>query len=210
MAVVPEPSQRRGRGRPRAEVAVDRTEILEASLDAFAHGGYEGLSMRGVARSMGVSLATVQHHFGTKAELYRAAVDYTLADADRQRAMESRRDLNQRIRNLLDVSSARPGLLAAFLGDRSDGHQGRLAYFAERFKTLFAEPAETLAELQDQGPGRDVDPEALMVLLTIGISSIAGAPEATRAIYGIDLTSPTSRNDLADALTDIIGKGIFA
>ena len=117
-----------------------RSDILEAALDAFTQGGYGGLSMRAVARSLGVSLATVQHHFGTKAELYRAAVDYTLADADRQRALSPRRDLNQRIRNLLDVSSARPGLLAAFLGDRSPGHEERLAYFAQQFTGLFPEP----------------------------------------------------------------------
>ena len=200
---------RRGRGRPRAAVAVDRTAILEAALDAFARGGYEGLSMRAVARSLGVSLATVQHHFGTKADLYRAAVDYTLADADRQRALEPRRDLNQRIRNLLDVSTARPGLMAAFLGDRSLGHEDRLVYFAERLNEVLDDPVRTLADLQAGASARPVDANALMILLIVGISSIAGAPEAARAIYGIDLISPDERNRLADALTDIIGHGIF-
>lgn len=165
--------------------------------------------MRAVARSLGVTLGTIQYHFGTKAELYRAAVDHTLADADRQRSLQPRRDLNQRIRNLLDVSSARPGVLAAFLGDRAPGHEERLAYFAQQFTGLFPEPAETLAELQTGADGRPVDPRALMVLLTIGISSIAGAPGATRTIYGIDLTSADERSRLADALTDIIGRGVF-
>ena len=165
--------------------------------------------MRAVARSVGVSLAAVQHHFGTKAELYRAAVDYTLADADRQRALASERDLNQRIRNSLDVSSARPGLLAAFLADNSPGHEDRLAHFAQRFNELFDDPAKELADIQAGGLGRPVDPRALMSLLTIGITSIAGAPEAMRTIYGIDLTSPAERNRLADALADIIGNGLF-
>ena len=200
---------RRGPGRPRRGQAVDRTDILEATLDAFVLGGYAGLSMRGVARSIDVSLGTVQHHFGTKDELYRAAVDHTLADADRRRSLEPRRDLAQRIRNLLDVSSARPGVLAAFLGDRAPGHEDRLVYFSSRFAELFDQPAEILLELQPGGVGRTVDPEALMVLLTIGISSIAGAPEAARAIYGIDLDEADDRSRLADALADIIGNGIF-
>ncbi|NNF69317.1 MAG: TetR/AcrR family transcriptional regulator [Acidimicrobiia bacterium] len=200
---------RRRPGRPRGTGAIDRSDLLEAAITAFADGGYDGLSMRAVARSLGVTLGTIQHHFGTKAELYRAAVDHTLADAARQRALQPRRDLKQRIQNLLDVSSARPGVLAAFLGDRAPGHEERLAYFAQRFNELFPEAAETLAELQAGEVGRRIDPRALMVLLTIGISSIAGAPEAMRTIYGIDLTDADERNQLADALTDIIGNGVF-
>ena len=165
--------------------------------------------MRAVARSLGVSLAAVQYHFGTKAELYLAAIDYTLAGADRQRSLAAGRDLNQRIRNSLDVSSARPGVLAAFLGDNSPGHEDRLAHFAERFNELFDEPAKELADLQAGRQGRPVDGRALMALLTIGITSIAGAPAAMQAIYGIDLTSTDEREGLADALADIIGNGLF-
>ena len=209
MFVAESPSQQRGRGRPRGGGAVERSEILESTLDAIAHGGYAGLSMRAVARSLGVSLAAVQYHFGTKAELYRAAIDYTLAGADQQRSLAAGRDLNQRIRNSLDVSSARPGVLAALLSDRSPGHEDRFAHFAQRFSELFDEPANELADIQSGGLGRPVDPQALMVLLTIGITSIAGAPEAVRAIYDIDLTRPDERNRLADALADIIGNGIF-
>lgn len=183
--------------------------IIEAAIDAIVHGGYEALSMRGVARTLGVSLGAVQHHFRTKAELYRAVVEYALADADRQRSMEPARDLRQRIRNALDSSSARPGLFAAFLGDRAPGHEERLAHFAEQFRALFAEPAETLAELRPSGAARPVDAEAFMVLLTIGISTIGGVPEAVRSIYGIDLTNEDERNRIADGLADIVNNGIL-
>ena len=48
--------------------------ITETALDALADGGFPALTMRGVARTLGVSLATLQHHFPTKDALWRAAV----------------------------------------------------------------------------------------------------------------------------------------
>ena len=200
---------KRGRGRPRTTDAVNPTDILEAAIDAVSHGGYDALSMRGVARSLGVSLATVQHHVGTKAGLYRAVVDYALAEADYQRSLAPTRDLRQRIRNALDASSARPGLLAAFLGDRSAGHEDRLAHVARRFRELFDDPAEIVADLQAGHRGRPVDAEAVLILLTIGITSLAGAPEAVRSIYGVDLADADDRRRLADGLADVLGNGLY-
>lgn len=48
-----------------------------------------------------------------------------------------------------------------------------------------------------------------MALLTIGVTSMAGAPAAMHTIYDIDLTRPDERNRLADALADIIANGVF-
>lgn len=199
----------RGPGRPRLGDAVAPSTILDAAVDALSNGGFETLSMRGVARAAGVSLATVQHHFGNKAGLGRAAVDHVLAEANRERVRTPGRDLRQRIRNLLEVSSSRPGVLAALLNDKSPGHEERLAYFTERFSAILQDPATTLAEVQAGRTGRPVDAGAFMALLTIGVSSLGGVPDAIRKIYGIDLSTDEDLDRLADHLTDIIGHGIF-
>ena len=68
----------RKRGRPKGSGKVDPQRIVDAALDALADGGYPALTMRGVSRSVGVSLATLQHHFPTKDALWRAAVDHLL------------------------------------------------------------------------------------------------------------------------------------
>lgn len=206
----PEPTPiRRGRGRPRSVDAVNPRDILEATVRAVAEGGYAALSVRGVARSLGVSLATVQHHFGTRAQLYQAAVEYTLAEVERERAQISDRSLRQRIRNALAASSSRPGVLAAFVGDRAPGNDERLAHFAARYRDLFDAPEATVADLQGDRTARQIDADAFMVLLTIGITSVAGAPEAVRALYGIDVTRPEDCDRLADGLADIISNGLF-
>ena len=64
-----------GRGRP--PLRSDDT-ILEAALRAFAAGGYEATSVRALNAELGLSHETITQRFGTKAELYRAAVSHGL------------------------------------------------------------------------------------------------------------------------------------
>jgi AcrR family transcriptional regulator len=51
-----------------------RQAILEAARHQFAESGYELTSIRAVAAAAGVDAALVIHFFGTKDELFRAAV----------------------------------------------------------------------------------------------------------------------------------------
>lgn len=51
-----------------------RERIVTAALELFAERGPDGVSVRDVAATAGVSLALIPHHFGTKAGL-KAAVD---------------------------------------------------------------------------------------------------------------------------------------
>jgi len=47
-------------------------DILQAARELFAADGYGGLSMRGVAARVGVSLSNVQHYYGSKDMLVEA------------------------------------------------------------------------------------------------------------------------------------------
>jgi AcrR family transcriptional regulator len=51
-----------------------RGEIIEAAKRVFADKGYEGTSLRGVAREAGVDPALVHHYFDGKASLFVAAM----------------------------------------------------------------------------------------------------------------------------------------
>lgn len=61
------------RGRPRI---FDDDAILDAALRAFAAFGYDGMSMRALNKELGLSHATVNQRFGTKAALYEAAIEH--------------------------------------------------------------------------------------------------------------------------------------
>src|SRR5690242_17814639 len=66
----------RGRGRPPAgEPALSTDRLLDAALEAFADKGYEGTSVREIARALGVSHNLIPQRIGSKAELWQAAVD---------------------------------------------------------------------------------------------------------------------------------------
>ncbi len=53
-------------------------DILHAARDILAAEGYAGLSMRGVAAQVGMSLSNVQHYYGSKDDLLEALLLYTM------------------------------------------------------------------------------------------------------------------------------------
>jgi AcrR family transcriptional regulator len=52
-----------------------RDAILDAARAGFAEAGYEGATIRGIAEAAGVDPALVHHFFGTKEDLFVAAMD---------------------------------------------------------------------------------------------------------------------------------------
>ncbi|MDT0321517.1 TetR/AcrR family transcriptional regulator [Streptomyces millisiae] len=80
------PATGRRRGRPpRAEAAdgspATRDLILAAAREEFAERGYDRASIRGIARVAGVNQALVHHYFGTKEQVFGAAVAAAAAPA---------------------------------------------------------------------------------------------------------------------------------
>jgi AcrR family transcriptional regulator len=57
-----------------------REQILEAALVAFAEDGFDGATTRDIAARAGVALGLLRYHFGSKTELWKAAVDRAFAE----------------------------------------------------------------------------------------------------------------------------------
>lgn len=60
--------------------------VVDAALDAFGRHGYAGASLSQIAEAAGLTKATVVHHFGSKEELWKAAVDALFASVDARMA----------------------------------------------------------------------------------------------------------------------------
>lgn len=71
------PSGPSRRGRRRGASAT-RAAIVNAARVLFAEGGYDGTSMRAVARQAGVDAALVHHYFAGKAELFASVMEIPL------------------------------------------------------------------------------------------------------------------------------------
>jgi AcrR family transcriptional regulator len=59
-----------------------RTAILTAARASFAASGFAGTTIRGVAAGAGVDPALVHHYFGTKDDLFMAALDVPVDPRD--------------------------------------------------------------------------------------------------------------------------------
>ncbi|MFC5802960.1 TetR family transcriptional regulator [Streptomyces formicae] len=75
----------RRRGRP-ARTEADsgpgaRERILQAARTEFAERGYDKTSVRGIAKAAGVDPALVHHYFGTKDEVFAAAIEVSFEPA---------------------------------------------------------------------------------------------------------------------------------
>ncbi|MFJ8022269.1 TetR family transcriptional regulator [Streptomyces sp. NPDC096311] len=75
----------RRRGRPtRTETEAapaTRDRILDAAREEFSERGYEKTSVRGIAKAAGVDSALVHHYFGTKEQVFEAAIEVAFAPA---------------------------------------------------------------------------------------------------------------------------------
>lgn len=75
----------RRRGRPARAAAetgpAARERILEAARTEFAQRGYDKTSVRGIAKAAEVDPALVHHYFGTKDEVFAAAIEVSFEPA---------------------------------------------------------------------------------------------------------------------------------
>lgn len=64
------------RGRPRyQEHVISRADLVEKAFIAFAEQGYDGVSLRQLAKQCDVSDSLLHHHFGSKQQLWQEAAD---------------------------------------------------------------------------------------------------------------------------------------
>ncbi|AZM76356.1 TetR/AcrR family transcriptional regulator [Streptomyces sp. KPB2] len=73
-------ARRRGRP-PRTESGDTRDRILVTAREEFSERGYEKTSVRGIAKAAGVDPALVHHYFGTKEQVFGAAIEVAFAPA---------------------------------------------------------------------------------------------------------------------------------
>ena len=102
-----------------APEAPGRSRILEAAKQLFADEGYGATSMQDIARRAGTSKANVFHHFGSKAELYKAVLAAVVEIQQRQLAQlqtDSSEDaLTRYIRIELDDMFSDPAMVRLFM-----------------------------------------------------------------------------------------------
>lgn len=159
-------SARRGvrRGR-RRDAAGTREALLAAGTRLFAERGYDGVSVRAIARTAGVNTALISYHFGGKRRLYLAIIGATFTE------------IVSRIERLADSSKPAPDALRELIAAVGDIATRRHPYFCTLMlrevltggkrldPEVVAQPARVLAAVQRivergvrEGALRPIDP----------------------------------------------------
>lgn len=53
-----------------------KAQMMRAAVQQFTRLGFEGASLRDIARAAGVNIGLIRYHFGSKADLYRDTLAY--------------------------------------------------------------------------------------------------------------------------------------
>lgn len=205
-------TQAETRGRPRIR---QDAEILDAALQAFAAGGFDATSVRSLNADLGLSHGTISARFGSKLELFRAAIDHGfvgfLADIAAERArrpaeLDDLDELREGIRAFLLAAAKRPEL-GRLMNQEGLQATERLAYVVHTvLRPATAPMVDLLQRLAEQGRIHPVSARAVFFLVAHG----AEAPYTLTALSEAfdDVDGPLSPADHADAMTDLILRGL--
>jgi len=142
-----------------------KVRILEKAIPLFARAGFSGVSMRDIAKKVGVSAAALYYHFPDKRALYLQAM--TQSFADKARALldvltttgTSEERLSGFINRFCKVMQQDPDFLAFLQREMLDGDEIRMQMIAEQ---VFQEPFRAIEELSKE-LAPDFDPHMLAI-----------------------------------------------
>ncbi|GAD47807.1 putative TetR family transcriptional regulator [Caenibius tardaugens NBRC 16725] len=209
-------SARRRRGRPPLddENAVDEQECLRVALEAFAQSGFDGTSVREVARTLNISHGLLNAKFGSKRALWEAAVDHGMETlhAHMSRLPEKSADAGDIVermriacRNFVVGLTEMPAIVR-LMNVEGASPSDRLDHIATKFFRRRTWPLQILLrEGQQAGLFRNVHPTVPFTLLAHG----AGALVALRPLlHAADAAQNNPIQDACEA-ADIIVQGLL-
>lgn len=217
------PAPGRGPGRPPTGAPVlRRDELLEAAAVAFSHG-YAAMSVRALARDLGVSQSAVQHHAATKQDLLFAVIDEvvvpslmitgqgvaSLAGAGGGSSSSSsvQGSVRRLIRARVDGLVAHGGIVLSVMSDRSRGSDERRARLVAALEPARIAALGALGALARSGAIRPVSVAAWTAL------TIAAIPALAQAWFMLERIEPgldVDRDAVLDEITDLLVLGLLA
>lgn len=198
------------RTRPSADPT--RARILTAALDLFADRSFEGATTREIAQRAGVSQPSLNYHFRTKDDLWRAAVDQLFAELratmgarlDGLRGVDRVTTAKLMIRDFITFSAAHPQL-HRIITQESKGDGGRIDWLVDtHVRPLYEVTTDLFARLVEHGAVPDIPAPFLYYILTgAGPTIFVLAPECRR-LAGFDPLAPEAVETHADAVIELL------
>lgn len=168
----------RRRGRPPADAAsaVSEERMLHLAFESFADLGYEGTTVRELAKRLGVSHNLLNVRFGSKADLWRRAVDWRVArfgspvfSVFDRTDLDPERRLRLLVHRFCGWASENPSFISI---SHAEGRRAtwRLDYLVGLYIQPFKHSLDALfAEVQATRPMRGISSSAFMAMLVQGV-----------------------------------------
>lgn len=207
----------RGPGRP---VGSDGTEtrrmLLDAALGAFAQRGYDAMSVRDLARELGVSHNLIRHYYGSKQELWRAALDQGFSTSARELVdlietstlnADWETAVRQSVEGAITLLSRHPQV-TAILVQESARSGPRLDFLFENYVKPFAHLLSTLLGSRDTRPPSQIDPRAALLFLFSGMTALFAHGGLVAKLGGVAPSSDRELERYAESIAELITHGL--
>lgn len=186
-----------------------RERLLNTAADMFSEQGYAGVSMREIARMMGITQAAIYHHFPSKDDLYVAAVTFvfeqqTLEISEQMSTIDGPAErLELMISAMLEAMEQDPRFRRIYLRELLEGNEQKLAAIAENAFTAFYEPLYQLMGELAPGSNRQLHILSLAGLIFHHLEARKLAPHLPHATKG-----KTTTRSLARHITNLFMHGV--
>lgn len=186
---------------------LERQALLEAAARAMA-GGFGQMSLRGLARELGVSLAALQHHTATKDDLLDAVLAEVVVPrmaADRQRleaaGQATSADLHGIVLGRLRSLVVHGALVASILQEEGEGTSERRQRVLAAIDSERRQVLAGFERLADLGVIRRISPAVWTAISVFAVPAVGRALPALPAFdLGVDVDPEAVLSGVADLL----------
>ncbi len=204
----------RSRGRPaQGENSVVADELLlDAVLQAFGENGFEGTSVRDIARRLDVSHNLIPQRFGSKERLWYAAVDYGFGRLQEDLVREAKRlgrdellVLRGLVGNFIEINALHPSLLQ-IINQEASRPGPRLDYLFNTYIKPVRDFGDAwLTRLAAEGRIAPISVTLLYFLMTHGAGGLFALPALTSRLNNSSekLDGPAIRAQVESAVSVI-------
>lgn len=195
----------------RSKSAEKSASILKGAMEEFLKNGYAGSSMDKVAKTSGVSKATVYSHFGDKESLFNAVFHDLVGDRLRaaidvqqpQFSGQSPQEVLSAIATKMIANATQDSVVQDFMRVII-GESGRFPELAKVYVTNLAQPAiETLTQYLKVHPELAIEDSEATARIMIG--SLVYFIVLQEMMHGKDIL-PLESDRLIKTLVDLITK----
>jgi TetR/AcrR family transcriptional regulator len=206
----------RARGRP-IQTAVSDGELLDAALQSFGENGYDGASVREIARRLEVSHNLIPQRIGSKENLWYAAVDYGFGRLSNDLTREAQTlgsdellILRGLIRSFIEINALHPSLLQ-IINQEASQPGPRLDYLFDTYIKPVRDFGEAwLTRLAEEGRIQPVSVSLIYFLMTHGAGGLFALPALTKRLgKGVKNTSRVSIREQAESAVNVFFDGLL-